>query len=317
MFHSSPGSNGSLVRGDGTEVGYFEPGVNCRFQLRLSGPPVGPRVGPSPFDPNVSYIINARWPVEQREHWLNGSTDVAHAPPGPSNSAQQPARPNEQEKQWLKRNFGGEFQFLVRHGLSIFKDEDREEAWQIMRTLMHNDDDHDMGADMNADSAVHVPITQEDMDGCGLDDEEREMQLLDSYFEPEVLQWVQDNHDDVKSFMLNVDLNVNIPNDREAAAVLAEHLMETQKVDEEEEDDDDEGDGSDIDWDEDAPEKLLCNSYFAPAELRWIQGRYGEAMSFMFFLGLKFYELDDGAEAARIARCMMADDPATATSSRL
>lgn len=40
------------------------------------------------------------------------------------------------EKQWLKENWGGEFKFLRAYGLSIHKEEDREEGRLILRAMM-------------------------------------------------------------------------------------------------------------------------------------------------------------------------------------
>jgi hypothetical protein len=44
-----------------------------------------------------------------------------------------------QEKQWLKKNWNGEWHFLVQHGLKIYNEEDREEGRAIVRAFMKND----------------------------------------------------------------------------------------------------------------------------------------------------------------------------------
>ncbi|KAK0655096.1 hypothetical protein B0T16DRAFT_318492, partial [Cercophora newfieldiana] len=44
-----------------------------------------------------------------------------------------------EEKQWLNRHFGGEFKFLMAYGLSIYKEEDREEGRHIVRAMMANE----------------------------------------------------------------------------------------------------------------------------------------------------------------------------------
>lgn len=46
-----------------------------------------------------------------------------------------------QEKNWLKQHWGGEFQFLIVYGLSIHKDEDRDEGRRIARAMMEDDED--------------------------------------------------------------------------------------------------------------------------------------------------------------------------------
>lgn len=43
------------------------------------------------------------------------------------------------EKQWLNDNFGGEFHFLLAYGLSIHKEDDREEGRAIARAMMAQD----------------------------------------------------------------------------------------------------------------------------------------------------------------------------------
>ena len=43
----------------------------------------------------------------------------------------------------MKNKFGGEYKFLRDYGLSIYKEEDREEGRRIARAFMLNDDDDD------------------------------------------------------------------------------------------------------------------------------------------------------------------------------
>lgn len=44
-----------------------------------------------------------------------------------------------EEKQWLKDNFGDEYHFLLCYGLSIYKEDDREEGRAIARGMMAQD----------------------------------------------------------------------------------------------------------------------------------------------------------------------------------
>ncbi|KAI9692669.1 MAG: hypothetical protein M1820_009463 [Bogoriella megaspora] len=46
-----------------------------------------------------------------------------------------------EERQWLKRYYGSEFHFLASYGLSIYKDEAREEGRTILKALMSADDE--------------------------------------------------------------------------------------------------------------------------------------------------------------------------------
>ena len=45
------------------------------------------------------------------------------------------------EKEWLKANYKDEYHFLQQHGLSIYKEEDRQEGREIVRTLMAAEDE--------------------------------------------------------------------------------------------------------------------------------------------------------------------------------
>ncbi|KAK4033178.1 hypothetical protein C8A01DRAFT_40370 [Parachaetomium inaequale] len=44
-----------------------------------------------------------------------------------------------EEKDWLKRHWDGEFKFLLAYGMSIYKEEDREEGRRIVRAMMEQD----------------------------------------------------------------------------------------------------------------------------------------------------------------------------------
>ncbi|KAK4159267.1 hypothetical protein QBC43DRAFT_294202 [Cladorrhinum sp. PSN259] len=45
-----------------------------------------------------------------------------------------------EEKHWLEVNWGGEFKFLAAYGLSIHKEEDREEGRRIARAMIAQDE---------------------------------------------------------------------------------------------------------------------------------------------------------------------------------
>ena len=55
----------------GQPLAYFRnayPGGGLQA-LRLSGPPVGPKVGPSSLDPSATYYLNATWSDAERGRW--------------------------------------------------------------------------------------------------------------------------------------------------------------------------------------------------------------------------------------------------------
>lgn len=121
----SPDGPGAIVDlHSGQPVAYFKPLNEGRrlMDVQLSDPPVGPSVGNSAFEPGVSYMIHAFWPAEERQRFESTRSFTSA------------------ERAWVKKHFGNEFKFLQTYGLSIYKDEDREEGRAIVRTLMSNDD---------------------------------------------------------------------------------------------------------------------------------------------------------------------------------
>lgn len=122
---------GTIALCNGAAVGFFQDVGVCR-QLRLSGPPVGPRVGPVPFKSNASPFIRAKWPLAERKKWLPSSLAASDTRPAPD-------RPSAQERVWLKKHYGNEYKFLAAHCLKIRSEEDRQEGLQIMRAMMQHD----------------------------------------------------------------------------------------------------------------------------------------------------------------------------------
>lgn len=155
---TSPGNSSSgtiLNLSDNRQVAYFKPmveGVRF-FEVRLRGPPYGPQVGPSPFDPDKLYMIHARWPDSERQRFSDfvisrqAQTPACEEPTLAERAAQafhQTQTPTSKpltpaEKKWLKENFGNEFKFLRLYGLNIFKEEDREEGRAILRGFISDD----------------------------------------------------------------------------------------------------------------------------------------------------------------------------------
>jgi hypothetical protein len=147
------GQDAKITTQDGRRLGYFV--LRSLWVLKLSGPPIGPVVGPSIFKPGTHYIINATWPDSERQRWaaaqadgldLDHRTSQEESAGGKGNHKAEaaPAPPyTEEEKGWLKRQWGGEFKFLAAYGLRIYEDEDREEGRRIARAMMEVDEDGD------------------------------------------------------------------------------------------------------------------------------------------------------------------------------
>lgn len=130
-------SSGSIHRlSDGRRIAYFKPATQAArfFQVRLSGPPVGPKVGPPPFDPSTKYLLRAEWPDSERKKHDNvqlllQDKDIDDGPLKATENA------------WVKKHYGDEFKFLQAHGLSISKEEDRAEGRIIVRTMISRDNE--------------------------------------------------------------------------------------------------------------------------------------------------------------------------------
>ena len=58
---------GSIRDGQGRSVAYFAPNKSL-FHVKLSGPPVGPALGPSALGDAV-HLINIRWSEEEKARW--------------------------------------------------------------------------------------------------------------------------------------------------------------------------------------------------------------------------------------------------------
>ncbi|KAK4117069.1 hypothetical protein N656DRAFT_773078 [Canariomyces notabilis] len=111
--------------------------------LQLSGPPIGPAKVQSLLKPNGIYFILANWPDAERLRWA--ASRSASRTPSPLTGSSLDSGYTAEEKEWLKRNWGGEFRFLTSHGLSIYDEDDREEGRRIVRAIMEKDDDEERG----------------------------------------------------------------------------------------------------------------------------------------------------------------------------
>ncbi|PLN85924.1 hypothetical protein BDW42DRAFT_120687 [Aspergillus taichungensis] len=166
---------------DGRAIAYFKPLTPSTPlpELRLSGPPIGPVVGRSPFEPSDTPRVHARWPDSERRRFglLYSSGKLDSRPKGsdewkPGEKAsgekasgqkvtkgkapRREASPQEESRQvqgaavrpltpeetaWMKNHFGSEFKFLLLYNLKIYNEEDRQEGRAILRALMSDVED--------------------------------------------------------------------------------------------------------------------------------------------------------------------------------
>ena len=96
-------------------------------------------------DPQFSArVVSALWEPSERARWkLFQSGQDRHSAGDKSNGGSHSTSLTQEEKTWLKENYGGEFRFLRCHGLSIYNEDDRIEGRRILQAFMHNSDDGD------------------------------------------------------------------------------------------------------------------------------------------------------------------------------
>jgi len=123
-------SLGSIKDRKGRSVAYFD-SRRPLLQVKLRGHPVESNA----LKDGQNYVINAIWPDSEKQKWEAHQGRTTHYPrPGYT----------EKEKGWLRENYRNEFQFLRDFGLSIYKDEDREEGRAILRSLMRSEEEGEL-----------------------------------------------------------------------------------------------------------------------------------------------------------------------------
>lgn len=199
------GGGGSITElSSNRQVAHFKSDARL-FQVRLSGPPIGPVCGPSPFKPDVAYMLSVHWPESEHVKHMNPNdaprhgTSSARGPQPPSNDD----KLTPSEKKWLKDNYGGEFRFLRDHGLSIYKEEDRADGRTIVRSMMLHDEDEDedevsdgVSDAIKAFLASRMVFNDLGYDDDNDDDEEdnrflAQMSLADHAFSSKQLAWIR------------------------------------------------------------------------------------------------------------------------------
>ncbi|KAJ3495963.1 hypothetical protein NLG97_g3016 [Lecanicillium saksenae] len=131
---------GTIALKDNTPVGHFRlPALNI-YELRLAGPPIGPRVGASPFEPDSRILVIAKWPEWERDKWerrLDEIRDASSAGNTRDNgSVEFWDRVSNDERHWVRKTYGNEFKFMGAMRFDIKDERDRQEGLRLMRTLI-------------------------------------------------------------------------------------------------------------------------------------------------------------------------------------
>jgi len=150
------------------------------------------------------YVINAIWPHSERQKWEAHQGRTTHYP--------QPSY-TEKEKGWLKENYCSEFQFLRDFGLSIYKDEDREEGCAILRSLMQSeekeeleDEDEDEDEDKDSESSL-------------------EGHMADYHFTDAELEYIKKEYGNSMNFLYSYGLKFYDNDDCEEGRLILKGLM--------------------------------------------------------------------------------------------
>lgn len=203
---------------------------NRLYRLRLRGQ----RSNQSSLDPGIANLIRANWPASERASWeasrrenalslAANSNDVARDN-GASPKAASMAPPQtdatrnaltQTEKKWLKDNFAGEFRFLRDYGLSIYKEEDRDEGRRIMRAMMEDDDSSD-----DDDGSENSFLRELEEDPTS--------HVADHAFSEEQLDWIKKNFKHSGNFLLTYGLKPFVDGDCQAGKSILHALMELE-----------------------------------------------------------------------------------------
>ncbi|KAF7547490.1 hypothetical protein G7Z17_g7710 [Cylindrodendrum hubeiense] len=198
-----------------------------RFELRLSGPPIGPRLGPSPFTAGAHYMLHVNWPEGERTRFAVFQAAPPAANPKNAEKAFIDSEDDEEDEDenefnpeahfadhvfdekeltWIESNWGNSNNFMLSYGLKFYKNEDCDEAKAIARALMHNDDE-------NVDE-------DEDDDESGV-----ETDLADHIFDKEELAWIKSNWGNSSTFLVTYGLKFYNDDDWDEAKAIVRACM--------------------------------------------------------------------------------------------
>ncbi|KAF1991472.1 hypothetical protein K402DRAFT_409676 [Aulographum hederae CBS 113979] len=204
------GNGGTIIDRDGKRAGLIE--VVRLFRLRLHGQ----RGGVSSLGDGM-YMINTHWPNNERARWEAAKPYTA------------------EEKEWLKKNWEGEFKFLNAYGLSVHKEEDREEGRGMVRKFMKEGRENDGDAhEDNPEYELEFRRDEEDEEDPEDDDSddflaelERDpmSHLADRHFSEAQLAWIKKHYRYSSKFMLSHGLKPYDDGDCVMAATLLQGLM--------------------------------------------------------------------------------------------
>jgi hypothetical protein len=274
------------------------------------------------------YWIQLRWESSERRRWeaFKEKQQVASATPArsiegvptaqtsgtsskPSSATHEQPPYKPAEKEFLKKSYRDEFHFLQTVGLSIYKDEDRDEGRAILRSTMASDGSEEEV--QTEEEQAPVAFTTHDLRTrlrrhyMSMYDKSaakhRSGTEIPAYTLGELAQ-IRQRWGDENKFLQAFDLDIHKEEHRKEGRMILRGIIEygllESSSDEEDNEEDDEFDftGHQADY------------AFTAEQLEWIEKSYRNSEEFMMSFGLKFYRDEDLEEAKAIAQSFMEDD---------
>jgi hypothetical protein len=212
----SLGADGGELTRAGARIGI----IDCPKlpKLRLSGQ----TANQTSLDRDGLCVLSFTWPDEERARWEQVKADVESADPTGSPREEVPQY-TDQEKQWLKTKWRGEFKFLKQHGLKIHDEDDRAEGRQIVRAMMRDDEDSD---DEDSEDEWAGMISYTNGGGVKPIIPHAEGHSADYHFSQEELIWIELNFGNTASFLHSHGLKFYDDGDCLRGQRLLEGLMD-------------------------------------------------------------------------------------------
>ena len=197
---------GIIKDSQGKNAAYF----TCKsplFGIKVRRSPNGPRLGPYVLKKDVMYVLGCQWDDAERRKWQEFQAG------NEANTAGYNAAPyTAEETSFLKKHYRSEYHFLRQHGLSIYKEEDREEGRVILRAIMREDEMSELGG------------SGDEEDDCDLS--RFEGHQADYNFTERQLDWIEQYYGNSEQFMISYGLKFYRDEDLEEAKAIVDVMMD-------------------------------------------------------------------------------------------
>ncbi|KAI4148514.1 MAG: hypothetical protein L6R39_002778 [Caloplaca ligustica] len=202
----------SKITANGACIGLLDRTKLWRLRLR------GQSATQTSLDPEGLYAIHASWDASEAARWeafRSRGNSQAKGNHTETTTSESPSL-TQAEKQWLKNDYRDEFHFLRCHGLSIYKDEDRDEGRRILRALMQHDSIGSSGS-----STESLDLFQRDLE------QDPSSHAADYHFSAEELDFIEEEYGHSGNFLRCYGLKFYDDDDcRQGKAIVHDMLLE-------------------------------------------------------------------------------------------